>query len=112
MREEPMVYINGLPFVLREQQWPMKNLQEYAGIDAERLERMEARLKQDVLLEAGARVLAWLCCKPLTRMPIDLSTCSVCARMCHPLAMLKMLAAHKICTLAAFYRTRVPSSQG
>jgi hypothetical protein len=54
MREEPMVYINGLPFVLREQQRPMKNLQEYAGIDAERLERMEARLKQDVLAEAGA----------------------------------------------------------
>jgi hypothetical protein len=54
MREEPMVYINGLPFVLREQQRPMKNLQEYAGIDAERLERMEARLKQDVLTEAGA----------------------------------------------------------
>ncbi|KAF6255732.1 inositol hexakisphosphate-domain-containing protein [Scenedesmus sp. NREL 46B-D3] len=53
MREEPMVYINGLPFVLREQQRPMKNLQEYAGIDAERLERMEARLKQDVLAEAA-----------------------------------------------------------
>jgi hypothetical protein len=28
-------------------------LQEYAGIDAERLERMEARLKADVLAEAG-----------------------------------------------------------
>jgi Inositol hexakisphosphate len=27
MREEPFVYINGLPFVLREQQRPMKNLQ-------------------------------------------------------------------------------------
>eukprot|EP00878_Enallax_costatus_P006221 GHUV01006524.1.p1 GENE.GHUV01006524.1~~GHUV01006524.1.p1 ORF type:complete len:1656 (+),score=579.22 GHUV01006524.1:267-5234(+) len=53
MREEPVVYINGLPFVLREQQRPMKNLQEYAGIDAERLERMEARLKQDVLAEAA-----------------------------------------------------------
>ncbi|WIA11258.1 hypothetical protein OEZ85_011384 [Tetradesmus obliquus] len=52
MREEPMVYINGLPFVLREQQRPMKNLQEYAGIDAGRLERMEARLKDDVLAEA------------------------------------------------------------
>eukprot|EP00879_Flechtneria_rotunda_P018628 GHRR01019549.1.p1 GENE.GHRR01019549.1~~GHRR01019549.1.p1 ORF type:complete len:942 (+),score=356.76 GHRR01019549.1:158-2983(+) len=60
MREEPVIYINGLPFVLREQQRPMKNLQEYAGIDAERLERMEARLKQDVLAEAahyGGRIL-------------------------------------------------------
>ena len=33
----------------------MKNLQEYAGIDATRLERMERRLKEDVLAEAGAR---------------------------------------------------------
>jgi hypothetical protein len=62
MREEPMVYINGLPFVLREQQRPMKNLQEYAGIDAERLERMEARLKQDVLAEAGALLRPKLDC--------------------------------------------------
>jgi hypothetical protein len=31
----------------------MKNLQEYAGIDATRLERMERRLKEDVLAEAG-----------------------------------------------------------
>jgi hypothetical protein len=61
MREEPMVYINGLPFVLREQQRPMKNLQEYAGIDAERLERMEARLKQDVLGEAGALLSVMVC---------------------------------------------------
>eukprot|EP00775_Hariotina_reticulata_P011247 gene11247-11396_t len=59
MREEPVVYINGLPFVLREQQRPMKNLQEYAGIDAERLERMEARLKQDVLAEAGELIDMW-----------------------------------------------------
>jgi hypothetical protein len=32
---------------------PLKNLQEYAGIDATRLERMERRLKEDVLGEAG-----------------------------------------------------------
>jgi hypothetical protein len=53
MREEPVVYVNGRPFVLREQTCPMKNLQEYAGIDATRLERMERRLKEDVLAEAG-----------------------------------------------------------
>jgi hypothetical protein len=53
MREEPVVYVNGRPFVLREQACPMKNLQEYAGIDATRLERMERRLKEDVLAEAG-----------------------------------------------------------
>lgn len=54
MREEPVVYVNGRPFVLREQACPLKNLQEYAGIDATRLERMERRLKEDVLAEAGA----------------------------------------------------------
>jgi hypothetical protein len=27
MREEPVVYVNGLPFVLREQRRPLKNLQ-------------------------------------------------------------------------------------
>ncbi len=47
------MYINGLPYVLREVVRPMKNLQEYAGIDAKRLERMEGRLKADVLAEAG-----------------------------------------------------------
>ena len=57
MREEPVVYVNGRPFVLREQQRPMKNLQEYAGIDASRLERMEQRLKEDVLAEAGEQAL-------------------------------------------------------
>jgi hypothetical protein len=32
-REEPVLYINGRPFVLREEQRPLKNLQEYQGID-------------------------------------------------------------------------------
>ena len=97
MREEPMLYINGQPFVLREEvrvcvvwmwvcgggllEWPMKwvtlrsqkhrsmplpphthtccvlqvrplkNMMEYAGIDAQRIEAMEARMKKDVLAE-------------------------------------------------------------
>lgn len=51
MREEPMVYINGKPFVLREEVRPLKNMMEYAGIDAARLEAMEERLKKDVLAE-------------------------------------------------------------
>jgi hypothetical protein len=33
IREEPVLYINGRPFVLREEQRPLKNLQEYQGID-------------------------------------------------------------------------------
>lgn len=45
LQEEPVVFINGQPFVLRESARPFKNMQEYTGIDAERLESMEARLK-------------------------------------------------------------------
>lgn len=60
MREEPVVYINGRPFVLREAARPFKNLLEYSGIDPERLEQMEARLRNDVIAEAkecGGRLL-------------------------------------------------------
>ncbi|PIN20116.1 hypothetical protein CDL12_07213 [Handroanthus impetiginosus] len=52
MREEPVVYINGKPFVLREVERPYKNMLEYTGIDCERVERMEDRLKIDILREA------------------------------------------------------------
>ncbi|XWS35994.1 hypothetical protein CRYUN_Cryun20dG0043800 [Craigia yunnanensis] len=52
MREEPVIYINGKPFVLREVERPYKNMLEYTGIDRERVERMEARLKEDILREA------------------------------------------------------------
>lgn len=44
-REEPVLYINGRPYVLREAGRPFKNLLEYHGIVAERLESMEARLR-------------------------------------------------------------------
>ncbi|KAG8097552.1 hypothetical protein GUJ93_ZPchr0013g36727 [Zizania palustris] len=52
MREEPVIYINGKPFVLREVERPYKNMLEYTGIDRDRVERMEARLKEDILREA------------------------------------------------------------
>ncbi|KAL3531572.1 hypothetical protein ACH5RR_010894 [Cinchona calisaya] len=52
MREEPVIYINGKPFVLREVERPYKNMLEYTGIDCERVEKMEARLKDDILREA------------------------------------------------------------
>uniref|UniRef100_A0A5B7CA18 Paladin n=1 Tax=Davidia involucrata TaxID=16924 RepID=A0A5B7CA18_DAVIN len=52
MREEPVIYINGKPFVLREVERPYKNMLEYTGIDRARVERMEARLKEDILREA------------------------------------------------------------
>lgn len=50
MREEPVLYINGRPYVVREADKPFQNL-EYTGIDRSRVEDMEIRLKNDVLLE-------------------------------------------------------------
>lgn len=50
-REEPLVYINGNPFVLREHIRPFKNLKEYGDIDTKRLEKMEERLKNDIHCE-------------------------------------------------------------
>eukprot|EP00198_Chlamydomonas_reinhardtii_P010887 XP_001700224.1 predicted protein [Chlamydomonas reinhardtii] len=53
MREEPLVFINGNPFVVREADQPFCNL-EYTGIDRSRVEDMERRLKEDILGEAAA----------------------------------------------------------
>ena len=52
MREEPVLYINGKPFVLREMEHPFANV-EYTGITSSRVEDMEQRMKRDVLLEVG-----------------------------------------------------------
>ncbi len=52
MREEPVIYINGRPYVVREADAPFSNL-EYTGITRARVEDMEDRLKQDVLQEAA-----------------------------------------------------------
>jgi len=75
MREEPLVYVNGEPFVLREVEAPFSNLECVApdlgspclrpstrltGITCKRVEAMEARLREDVLAEVaryGGRVL-------------------------------------------------------
>jgi hypothetical protein len=40
MREEPVIYINGQPYVVREADQPFCNL-EYTGIDRSRVEEME-----------------------------------------------------------------------
>jgi hypothetical protein len=44
LREEPVIYINSRPFVLRSLREPFANL-EYPGIEANRIEEMEGRLK-------------------------------------------------------------------
>lgn len=56
VREEPLLYINGEPFVLRDQYASLRNIKAYTGIAASRLEQMELRLKEDVLAEGRAHL--------------------------------------------------------
>ncbi|KAI9351265.1 inositol hexakisphosphate-domain-containing protein [Obelidium mucronatum] len=51
-REEPVIYINWKPFVLRENENPFQNIKTFQGISGARLEQLEARLKEDILKEA------------------------------------------------------------
>ena len=51
VREEPLMYINGDPYVLRDQYATLRNIKAYSGITADRLEMMESRLKEDVMHE-------------------------------------------------------------
>ncbi|BGP42410.1 hypothetical protein JCM10450v2_006504 [Rhodotorula kratochvilovae] len=51
VREEPLVNINGTPYVLRQQAVSLRNVKSYSGISAKRLELLESRLKDDVLSE-------------------------------------------------------------
>jgi hypothetical protein len=50
LREEPVIFVNGRPFVLRTFQDPLSNL-ETTGIVRERVEMMENRMKADILNE-------------------------------------------------------------
>jgi len=52
LREEPVLYINKKPFVLRSVKQPFRNVNEFIMINPERLEAAELRLKQDILEEA------------------------------------------------------------
>lgn len=53
LREEPLVYINGVPYVLRDGYFTLRNIKAYSGITASRLELLENRLKDDVTKELG-----------------------------------------------------------
>lgn len=52
LREEPVVYLNNRPFVLRELEQPFHNMSDFQGIDPSRLAGVEGRLKADILAEA------------------------------------------------------------
>ncbi|CAL1716907.1 unnamed protein product [Somion occarium] len=60
LREEPIVYINGAPYCLRRERFTLRNMKDYGGISASRLEALEERLKDDVIEELtsfGGRLL-------------------------------------------------------
>ena len=53
LREEPLIYVNGSPYVVRESDKPFANL-EYSGIDAARVVEMEEE-RELVTREAAVR---------------------------------------------------------
>lgn len=54
LREEPIVYINGAPYCLRREGFSLRNMKDYGGISASRLEVLEERLRDDVIAELTA----------------------------------------------------------
>ncbi|KAJ7285370.1 inositol hexakisphosphate-domain-containing protein, partial [Mycena rebaudengoi] len=54
LREEPIVYINGAPYCLRREGFSLRNMKDYGGISASRLEILEERLRDDVNAELKA----------------------------------------------------------
>ena len=52
LREEPILYVNNRPFVLRDIDAPFHNLSDLQGIEGGRVDGIERRLKEDVLAEA------------------------------------------------------------
>ncbi|EMD34003.1 hypothetical protein CERSUDRAFT_117523 [Gelatoporia subvermispora B] len=54
LREEPIVYINGAPYCLRRERFTLRNMKDYGGISASRLEVLEDRLREDVIAEVNS----------------------------------------------------------
>ncbi|KII85117.1 hypothetical protein PLICRDRAFT_45241 [Plicaturopsis crispa FD-325 SS-3] len=54
LREEPIVYVNGAPYCLRRERFSLRNMKDYGGISASRLEVLEERLRDDVVAELDA----------------------------------------------------------
>jgi hypothetical protein len=51
LREEPLLYIKGVPYVLRDSHFTLRNINSYSGISFQGLEIMESKLKLDVATE-------------------------------------------------------------
>lgn len=54
LREEPLVYVSGGPYCLRQRELSLRNITDYSGITSERLAQLEERLRQDVIQELTA----------------------------------------------------------
>jgi hypothetical protein len=52
LREEPIIYINGKPHVLRNLKSPLSNI-IHTGINKARVEELEERLKKDIMKESN-----------------------------------------------------------
>ena len=52
LREEPVIYIDDLPYVLRQKLFPFRNIKFNSGMSSERIEQMEIRLKNDIIKES------------------------------------------------------------
>ena len=49
-----VIYLNNRPFVLRELDQALRNMSDFAGIDAARLSGIESRMKVDIIEEADS----------------------------------------------------------
>ncbi|KAF8754252.1 Inositol hexakisphosphate [Rhizoctonia solani] len=54
IREEPIIYVNGVAHCLRRENYSLRNMKDYGGISAGRLEILEDRLKNDVIAEVNS----------------------------------------------------------
>ena len=54
MREEPVLYINGRSYSLREEAHPFENSADFTGVNETQIEQTEMQLKAEVLAEARA----------------------------------------------------------
>lgn len=52
MREEPVIYINGRSFSLRELGHPLENSDDFQGQDGAAMDRTESQLKAEIMAEA------------------------------------------------------------
>ncbi|KAG8764126.1 hypothetical protein FRC11_004614 [Ceratobasidium sp. 423] len=54
LREEPIIYVNGAAHCLRRENYSLRNMKDYGGISAGRLEILEDRLKNDIIAEVNS----------------------------------------------------------